>query len=153
LTKGYNIVSSATIPETHLDAWRGVLNAHAAVVGRVEDALAAADLPPLGWYDVLWALRRAPRRRLRLSELAAGLTLSRGGLTKLVDRLEEGGLLRRERAAEDGRGLYAVLTPAGARMLRAMWPVYAAALSETFVAAVDDAEARVIAEALNRPLA
>ena len=151
--KGHNIVSSETIPGTHLDAWRGVLNAHTAVVGRVEAALAAADLPPLTWYDVLWTLRRAPRRRLRLSDLAAGLTLSRGGLTKLVDRLEDDGLLRRERAEEDGRGLYAVLTPAGARMLRAMWPVYAAALGETFVAAIDDDEARVIAEALNRPLA
>jgi len=147
------LVSSETIPETHLDAWRGVLNAHAAVVGRVEAALAAADLPPLAWYDVLWALRRERRRRLRLSELADRLTLSRGGLTKLVDRLENEDLLRRERAAEDGRGLYAVLTPAGARILRAMWPVYAAALQETFVAAIDEAEARVIAEALNRPLA
>jgi DNA-binding MarR family transcriptional regulator len=129
------------------------LNAHAAVVGRVEAALAAAGLPPLAWYDVLWALRRAPRRQLRLSGLAASLTLSRGGLTKLVDRLEAEGLLRRERATEDGRGLYAVLTPAGARTLRAMWPVYAAALQETFVAAIDDEEARVIAEALNRQLA
>jgi DNA-binding MarR family transcriptional regulator len=129
------------------------LNAHAAVVGRVEAALAAAGLPPLAWYDVLWALRRAPRRQLRLSGLAASLTLSRGGLTKLVDRLEAEGLLRRERAAEDGRGLYAVLTPAGARTVRAMWPVYAAALQETFVAAIDDEEARVIAEALNRQLA
>lgn len=62
-------------------------------------------------------------------------------------------MLRRERAAEDGRGLYAVLTPAGGRMLRAMWPVYAGALRETIVAAIDDREARVIAEALSRPLA
>jgi DNA-binding MarR family transcriptional regulator len=123
------------------------------VVGHVETALAAAGLPPLAWYDVLWALRRAPRRRLRLSELAEAVTLSRGGLTKLVDRLEEDGLLRREPAPEDGRGLYAVLTPAGVRTLRAMWPVYASALRESFAAAIGVDEARVIAEALNRPLA
>ena len=81
------------------------------------------------------------------------MTLSRGGLTKLLDRVEDDGLLRRERAAEDGRGLYAVLTPAGGRMLRTMWPVYSNALRETIVAAIDDDEARVIAKALNRPLA
>ena len=48
------------VPEPHLSAWRGVLNTHASVVGRVEEALADAGLPPLAWYDLLWALRRAP---------------------------------------------------------------------------------------------
>src|SRR5690349_6345210 len=113
------------IAEAHLDAWRAVLNAHASVVGRVEQALAANGLPPLAWYDALWALRSAPDRRLRMAELAERLTVSRGGLTKLADRLEAAGLLRREPAGEDGRGLFAVLTDEGNTLLRRMWPVYA----------------------------
>jgi len=138
------------VPEPHLSAWRAMLNAHASVVARVEEALAQADLPPLAWYDVLWALRRAPGGRARMADLAGSLTLSRGGLTKLADRLEAAELLRRERAEDDGRGLYAVLTPAGDQMLRRMWPVYARALRETFVDAMSADEAAVIAKALGR---
>ena len=141
---------SPRVPEPHLSAWRAVLNAHASVVARVEDALAEADLPPLAWYDVLWALRRAPRRRVRMAELAGSLTLSRGGLTKLADRLEATGLLHREPAEDDGRGLYAVLTEAGNDMLRRMWPVYSRVLRETFVEAISADEAAVIAAGLDR---
>jgi DNA-binding MarR family transcriptional regulator len=141
---------AAGVPEPHLSAWRGVLNAHAAVVGAIEQALADAGLPPLAWYDVLWAIRRAPRRRIRMAELASSLTVSRGGLTKLADRLEQAALIRREPAEDDGRGLYAVLTPAGDQMLKRMWPVYARVLRETFVAPIADDEAAVIADALSR---
>jgi DNA-binding MarR family transcriptional regulator len=141
---------SPRVPEPHLSAWRAVLGSHASVVARVEDALAEADLPPLAWYDVLWALRRAPGRRVRMAELAGSLTLSRGGLTKLADRLETAGLLHREPAKDDGRGLYAVLTEAGNDMLRRMWPVYSRVLRETFVEAINADEAAVIAAGLDR---
>jgi DNA-binding MarR family transcriptional regulator len=138
------------LPEPYMSAWRGVLNTHASVVGRIEDALAGSGLPPLAWYDVLWALRRAPGRRARMAELAGSLTLSRGGLTKLVDRLETAGLLRREPAEHDGRGLYATLTPSGEEMLRRMWPVYSRVLRETFAGVMDAEEAATIAAALDR---
>ena len=141
---------SARVPEPHLSAWRALLNAHASVVGRIEQALADAGLPPLAWYDVLWAVRRAPGRQVRMAELADGLTLSRGGVTKLVDRLEAAGLLRRARAEDDGRGFYAVLTDAGEEMLRRMWPVYARTLRETFVDIVSSEEAAVISAGLER---
>jgi DNA-binding MarR family transcriptional regulator len=141
---------SQRVSEPHLSAWRAVLNAHSTVVARVEEALVEGGLPPLTWYDILWALRRAPERSVRMSELADSLTLSRGGLTKLADRLEAAGLLRREPAADDGRGLYAVLTEAGEEMLRRMWPVYSRVLRETFVEAISADEAAVIAAALDR---
>ena len=144
---------SRRVPEPHLSAWRGVLNAHASIVARVEEALAEANLPPLSWYDVLWALRRAPGRRARMAELADNLTLSRGGLTKLADRLEAAGLLRREPADDDGRGLYAVLTEAGEEMLRRMWPVYSRVLRETFVEAISAQQAASIAAGLERATA
>jgi DNA-binding MarR family transcriptional regulator len=143
-------VTSSTVPDTHLAAWRAVLNAHTSVVAHSEAALAAGGLPPLAWYDVLWALRRAPGRRLRMAELAASLTISRGGLTKLADRLEDAGLIRREPVGDDGRGLYAVLTPDGNALLRRMWPAYARVLRETFVSAMSGEEAAVIAAALGR---
>ena len=138
------------IPEGHLDLWRSLLNAHAAVTELVEKALRNADLPPLAWYDVLWALRRAPGRRLRMGELAHSVTLSRGGLTKLVDRIEAAGLLRRKACATDRRGYEAVLTTDGAAMLRRMWPVYERVLVKEFVTALGEADARLLAEKLGR---
>ena len=140
---------AAAVPETHLDAWRALLNAHTSVVAHAEEALAAAGLPPLAWYDVLWAIRRAPKRRIRMAELASSLTISRGGLTKLADRLENAGLIRREPADTDGRGLYAVLTKEGNTLLGRMWPVYSRALRQTFVSAISNEEAALIAAALS----
>jgi DNA-binding MarR family transcriptional regulator len=138
------------VAEPHLTAWRALLNAHAALVARVEQELAAGGLPPLSWYDVLWAVRRAPARRVRMAELAHSLTVSRGGLTKLADRLEAAGLLRREPADDDGRGYYAAITEDGNELLRRMWTVYSRVLRDSFAAALDENEARMIAAALDR---
>ena len=119
-----------------LAAWRALLNAHAAVTTRIEAALADADLPPLRWYDALWPLYQATGRRLRVGGLARQVTLSRTGLTRLIDRLEREGLVKRELAPEDRRGSYIALTREGAELLRRMWPVYQRALEEAFVARV-----------------
>jgi DNA-binding MarR family transcriptional regulator len=124
--------------EETLGAWRALLNAHAAITSLVERELADAGLPPLGWYDVLWPLYRAEGRRLRMSALAAEVTISRTGLTRLVDRIAAAGLIRREAVPEDRRGAYVVLEPAGTRMLRKMWPVYEAALDRWFAPHVGD---------------
>ena len=122
-----------------LGAWRALLNAHGRVVAEVETALEAAGLPPLSWYDALWPLRRAKGRRLRIGALADQVTLSRTGLTRLVDRLEAAGHLTREAAPEDRRGSYVVLTTSGAELLRKMWPVYERVLDRTFAPGIDDA--------------
>lgn len=136
-----NIVYHSRIDEETLSAWRALLNAHARVTARVEAALAESRLPPLAWYDVLWPLHRAPGRRLRMGALANDITLSRTGLTRLVDRIERAGLLRREPAPEDRRGSYVVITPAGTAMLRRMGPVYERVLDEAFAAAVRNPQA------------
>src|SRR2546430_670996 len=96
-----------------LDAWRAVVTSHAAVTDRIQKALAAADLPPLSWFEVLSAVKSSPTGRPRMSELAEWLTLSRGGITKLVDRLEEARYLQRGSRAEDPRGAQAPATPGG----------------------------------------
>jgi DNA-binding MarR family transcriptional regulator len=137
----------------HLAAWEAFVFAHAAVVDRLERELAAADTIPLAWYDVLVALSRAPERRLRLHELAREVVLSRSGLTRLVDRLEAAGLLRREACPTDRRGAYAVLTADGEAALRRTWPVYARGIAAHFGAHLSDGEAATLTAALGRVLA
>lgn len=132
--------------------WPLFLTAHAVLVERIEARLAGAGLPPLAWYDVLWALERAPERRLRMSELADHVVLSRSNLTRLVDRLEEAGLVARERSEEDRRGAYAVITTEGREVRRKMWPTYEAGIREVFDSQLGEAEARPMAAALQRML-
>src|SRR5436309_905275 len=118
--------------EPRLAAWRAFITAHAAVIGRIERDMAAARVIPLTWYDVLIELYEAPERRLRLHELADAVVLSRSGLSRLIDRLEGAGLLRREAAVTDRRGAYAVLTGEGIEAMRAAWPVYARGIADYF---------------------
>jgi DNA-binding MarR family transcriptional regulator len=136
------------IADDHLSAWRGVLNAHARLTAQIEDALAQAGLPQLGWYDVLWALHRAPGKRLRMGELADEVTISRSGLTRLVDRIEAAGLLERRPSPEDRRAVEVAITPAGSKLLRKMWPVYENVLRAEFEAKLTRAEAQALSKAL-----
>ena len=137
------------LTKTHLDAWRTLLRGQALLIEEVERQLAAADLPPLGWYDVLTELDKAGGR-LRIHELADAVILSRSGLTRLLDRLESASLLRREPCEDDRRGSYAVITPEGREMLERMWPVYERCLAEHFAPQVGSDDARAIRAALGR---
>jgi DNA-binding MarR family transcriptional regulator len=132
--------------------WRNFLTAHAAVIDRIEDDLGGAEVLPLSWYDVLLALYEAPDRRLRMHELASAILVTRGGLTRLVARIEKAGLLRREPDPEDGRGLYAVLTEEGLEALRTTWPIYARGIAEHFGRHLTDEEVEVLDRALRRVL-
>ena len=136
-------MKGARLSERELATWRAFLNAHAAAASKIEEELRAGGLPPLAWYDVLWPLYRAPERKLRMRELNDEVVLSRTGMTRLVDRIEAAGLLRREPVPDDRRGAYAAITSAGEEALRAMWPVYARGIREHFLAPVGDDAASV----------
>jgi DNA-binding MarR family transcriptional regulator len=103
-----------------LGAWTALLRAHARVTRRLERELQAEHGLALADYDVLAQLEAADARRLRMSELADRLVLSRSGVTRLVDRLEAGGLVARVSCESDRRGQWAILTEAGrGRLTRA----------------------------------
>lgn len=132
------------------ECWRNFLTARAAAVDRIEDDLADAGVLPLSWYDVILALYEAPERRLRMHELASAILVTRGGLTRLVARIEKAGLLRREPDPADKRGLYASLTAEGLEALRITWPVYARGIAEHFGRRLSDEEVEVLDRALCR---
>jgi DNA-binding MarR family transcriptional regulator len=113
-----------TLTPEQLATWRLFITLHAKLIARIDVKLTTAGQIALNGYDVLIELYEAPERRLRMSELANRVVLSRSGLTRLVDRLEADGLLRREIDSDDRRGFFAILTDAGLSRLRAAWPIY-----------------------------
>jgi DNA-binding MarR family transcriptional regulator len=96
-----------------LGAWRGMLRVHAAMTRALDAELIAEHGLPLTSYEVLLFLADSPEGRMRMSELADSVLLSRSGLTRLVDRLARDGLLERVRCEEDARGWFAAITPEG----------------------------------------
>jgi DNA-binding MarR family transcriptional regulator len=112
--------------------------------------LAAADFPPLPWYEVLATVAEQPEQRMKMGELAEALVITRGGLTKLVDRLVRAGLLERTFCETDRRVSYATLLPAGSDLLDEMRPVVVAELKVAFAARLSAAEADALRETLER---
>ena len=126
-------------PACGAGAWRAVFVAQHLVAERIEESLAEAGLPPLSWYDVLLTVANAPGQRLRMFEVAEGIVMSRSGLTRLVDRIEKGGYLRREMCPSDRRGTHLALTDDGESLLQRALPVYSAAVQQHFMRHLGDA--------------
>lgn len=133
-----------------LEAWKGLLFGHATLVEVIDKEMARADLLPLDWYDALLALEMSPDHKLKMSDLAEKVLLSKSGLTRLVDRLEAKGYIRREGCRADRRVAYAVLTPEGLQAREASWPTYRAAIQEHFASQLSEEEAEIIGTALMR---
>jgi DNA-binding MarR family transcriptional regulator len=141
----------ATPPHTaHGEAWGALTRTHAAISQRLQDALAAADFPPLPWYEMLATVAEAPEQRMKMGDLAEALVITRGGLTKLVDRLIKAGLMERTFCETDRRVSYATLLPAGSDLLEEMRPVVVAELKTSFAANLTAAQAKDLREALDR---
>lgn len=144
------VVVATPIPVDQHAAWYQLLRAHGKLLHGVETRLHRDGQIPHHWYDVLVTLEKAPEQRLRLSELAEHVVTSRSNLTRLVDRLETEGYLRREACPDDRRGSYAVLTEAGAKARLAAWPTVSKAIVELFASYVSNEEAVVITQTLQR---
>jgi len=68
---------------------------------------------PLVFFDVLIHVGAAPEGRLTMSTLSTDVALTTGGVTRLVDRMADAGLVARENCPSDRRSIYVVLTPEG----------------------------------------
>ncbi|WP_040782981.1 MarR family winged helix-turn-helix transcriptional regulator [Nocardia pneumoniae] len=124
-----------------------LFEAHAGVVAKLEPVWKAHGLSGLD-LNALTRLSRSPGRRLRMSALAVQTSLSTSGVTRLVDRLANAGLVERELDPEDRRSAYAVLTEAGAARLAQVLPDYLAAIDRWFVGLLSPAQLEALVEAL-----
>jgi DNA-binding MarR family transcriptional regulator len=128
-----------------LGAWRGLLRVHAGMTKALDAELVREHGLPLSSYEVLLFLADAPDGRLRMSELAEGVLLSRSGLTRLVDRMEREGLLRRERCEDDARGYHALITDKGRELFGRARRTHLDGVRERFLSRLSPEELRTLA--------
>jgi DNA-binding MarR family transcriptional regulator len=128
-----------------LGAWRGLLRVHARMTKALDAELLREHGLPLSSYEVLLFLADAPGGRLRMSELADGVLLSRSGLTRLVDRMERDGLLCRERCEDDARGYHAAITGKGRALFARARRTHLDGVRERFLSHLSPEELRTLA--------
>lgn len=139
--------------EQELAAWRGMLQVHAQATQALDAQLRSEHGLSVSSYEVLMLLGDAPGRRMRMSEIADRVLLSRSGLTRLVDRLCQLGYVTRCAAETDGRGQYAELTDAGAETLQAARRTHLRGIREVFLGRLRTTDQIVLGEVWKRFLA
>ncbi|MEV4432874.1 MarR family transcriptional regulator [Streptomyces sp. NPDC049555] len=117
--------------DPRLTAMGLLLEAHTGLNAKLQPVLDENGVSSLD-LNALMRLSRSPGQRLRLSDLAAQTSLSTSGITRLVDRLQRAGLVRRESFPGDRRSTYAVLTDEGADRLVRLLPDYLATIERWY---------------------
>ena len=137
-----------TLPR--LNAWGAFLTAHKALENILSRQLESACGLPLTWFDALAQLRMAPAQRLTMGQLATALLFSKSGLTRLIDRMVEAGLVQRLARPGDRRSLHIALTDAGEEKFRQALPIHLDHVKRHFAAHIEDDEAVAVESALVR---
>jgi DNA-binding MarR family transcriptional regulator len=146
------VQASSKLDRDELSAWKGMLAAHSRLTAQLDAELERDHGLGLTSYEVLMNLADAPQGRMRMSELAKQLLLSRSGITRLADRLVIKGLIERERCSDDGRGYNAQLTPRGRELVTAARPDHLAAVRRIFLSQLDADEVETLGRIWERLL-
>ncbi|WP_353114799.1 MarR family transcriptional regulator [Microbacterium sp.] len=125
--------------EIRARGWRTLAALHALIETELERELGATAGLSVVEYTVLDALNRQDGWHMRMQQLARAAALSPSATTRLVTRLEDRGLLTRVLCADDRRGIYTELTPAGLDLYEKAHPIH------------DEILERVLGEAADRP--
>jgi DNA-binding MarR family transcriptional regulator len=133
-------------------AWRGLIRLRETVMREIDRRLRREGLVSLADYGVLITLVTEPTLRLRMSELGVRRMLTPSGITRVVDRLEERGLVRREPDPADGRAAFAVLTRPGLEALRRAQSVHHAAVRELYLGRLTPGELEQLAALFEKAL-
>ncbi len=136
------------LSDAELRAWQALLHAHEQVVRELEAELRDEHGLSLGDYDVLLRLARARGRSLRMTDLAERVLMSPSGLTRMVDRLVDEGLVERSRYDGDARVMLARLTDRGRQALRRAARTHLRGIQEHFTGKLSEAQLRNVASAL-----
>jgi DNA-binding MarR family transcriptional regulator len=131
-------------------AFGRLLRAHATLRRELDLELAASDELTVSEYEVLLLLSRAPERKMRRVDLANEVRLSPSGVTRMLDRLEEDGLVEKGPCSTDARVSYAVLSDEGVERFRQAAPRHFDAVERLLGGRLDEAELESLAALLDR---
>ena len=126
--------------QEELLAWRGLIRLRETVMREIDRRLRREGLVSLADYRILITLVSEPTLGLRMSELGIRRMLTPSGITRVVHRLEERGLVRREPDPSDGRAAVAVLTKPGLEALRRAQSVHHATVRELYLGSLSARE-------------
>jgi DNA-binding MarR family transcriptional regulator len=127
------------------DAWIRLVRAEREVVGQIEAELKGAGFPSLSWYDVLRHLKRQPGGRSSPREIEDAVLFEQYNLSRLLDRMEAGGLVRRIPYPGDKRRQLIEITEQGRALQRRMWGVYGPAINRFVGCKLTETEAEQLA--------
>lgn len=139
---------AAELKPAEIRAWTAFLDAQAFLLRRLEAELIEKEDMTLAEFDVLIQLAVAPARRLRMTDLSDRVRLSHSGVTRLVDRMVQAGLVERQRCDSDRRGTFAILTATGRARLRRARPVHLSGIRQHFGKRLTTTQLCAVAEAL-----
>jgi DNA-binding MarR family transcriptional regulator len=137
--------------EAQIHGWRLLAVLHARIEARLERALQAAHQLSVSEYGVLELLSRQDVHHLRMNQLATAMALSQSATTRLVNRLEDRGLLARYLCPTDRRGIYSEVTPAGVELLVLARPMHNATLAAELAEASGNPEMAHLVAAVGSP--
>jgi DNA-binding MarR family transcriptional regulator len=128
----------AAEPESRwMTAWLALVRTHTRFWDQIEAQMRREHGLTMARYDVLVHLEMAGGR-LGLSELAAAIALTPSGLSKLLDRMDASGLVRRDPDPDDARAAFATITPRGRALARSARASHHELLRRTFASALND---------------
>jgi MarR family transcriptional regulator, 2-MHQ and catechol-resistance regulon repressor len=131
------------------EAFGSLLGAHASLTRELSAALLATHGLTINDYGCLLLLSRAPEGMRRI-DLANELQLSPSGITRLLDRLEDQGLVGKGECKEDARVSYAILTDAGLTKLKEAAPQHVGDIERRFSSVLSEEEMGTLIELLGR---
>ena len=135
--------------ETEDAFWRALMRIVLSLPRRLDSDLVRTVGVTANEYVTLMCLSEAPRRELRMADLAKATALSASRMTRLVDDLQSRGLVAKRASSDDGRGNVAKLTPAGLAKLKKAWPVHLASVRGRVFDHVEPATVASAAQALS----
>jgi DNA-binding MarR family transcriptional regulator len=140
------------VDEERLGAWLNLIQANRVVSDALEEGVEAAAGLSLAEHELLIRIANSPDGKLRMADLASLLLVSKSGVTRLVDRVEEAGLVRRELSPQDRRVTFASITPAGRKALERANPAFAQGLERAFSEHLGDSDVQCLRAALRKVL-
>jgi DNA-binding MarR family transcriptional regulator len=132
------------------DAWHRLLQVSSSVLRELDEALDTHDRITATEFDVLITLDNAPDRQLRMTDLARATMLSSGGMTRLIGRLEDRGLVRRDPDPDDARAFLATLTSDGKQKLAKARITHDAVITRMIAPHLNAADLRALQQTLDK---